>query len=60
MSEKTVDALKMKREGAERIYRRTKKMSRAEEVAYWTVRNESLRAENSPGSHRGKSRRKAG
>ena len=47
MKEKKFDAVEMKQRGAERIYLRTKGMSRAREAAYWSRRNEELRNEQS-------------
>ncbi|HZZ43866.1 MAG TPA: hypothetical protein VFE58_13095 [Tepidisphaeraceae bacterium] len=60
MSDEKIDALKMKRQGAERIYQRTRKMSQTKELAYWTDRNEQLRVEQARHGHRIKSKRKVG
>jgi hypothetical protein len=60
MSDKKLDAVEMKRSGAERIYQRTRKMSPAEELAYWRRRSEDFRQEQTRLARRTRPRRKAG
>lgn len=60
MKSKKLGAVEMKRQGAERIYRRTKKMSRTQELAFWARRSEELRSEQAKLVHPAKAKRKAG
>ena len=49
MKNKEFNAVAMKREGAERVHQRTKKMSRIQELAFWASRSEELRREHGRG-----------
>lgn len=60
MIAKKFNAVEMKRSGAEQIYQRTRKMSRAEELAYWARRTEELGIEQKRLFCKGTYKRKAG
>jgi hypothetical protein len=60
MKNENFDAVEIKRRGAEQIYRHTKKMSRAQDLAYWTRRSEEFRREQTRLTHRSKPSRRAG
>ena len=43
MKTKTFDCVEMKREGARRVYEKTRNMTPAEELAFWRRRTAALR-----------------
>ena len=43
MKTKTFDCVEMKREGARRVYEKTRDMTEAQEIAFWRERSEALR-----------------
>lgn len=60
MKNKEFNAVAMKREGAERVHQRTKKMSRAQELDFWASRSEELRREQAQLLRSAKSKRRSG